>query len=124
MANSRIAVCAFLLAVMQTAAACNSNKDLEEPSAIQVLQPTVSTLKTDGFVSVTVLGTFKNTTATKVDNLIVEAKLTDEQGKVIDVLSQPVYGIAVPAGEEVAFRINGQATAAQSAIAGSDTFHG
>ena len=114
---ARIGLSTLLLVLTQQAVACNDH-DLEDPSAVQILHPTVSTSKSDGPVVLTVLGTFKNTTPTKVDNLVVEAKLTDAQGKVIDVLSQPVYGVAVPAGQEVAFRVQGQAAASQSSYAG------
>jgi ATP-dependent Zn protease len=108
---------ALLFAHAPAAMACNEH-DLEDPSLVQVLQPSFTTSKTDGPVFVTVIGTFKNTSSNKVENLVVEAKLTDAQGKVIDVLSQPVYGVAVPAGQEVAFRVQGQAAAAQASYSG------
>ncbi len=110
---TRTALVLLLLVLALNAEACNDN-DLQDPSAVQILQPTFTTEKSDGPLIVTVLGTFKNTTQTRVDNLVVEAKLTDAQGKVIDVLSQPVYGVAVPPGKEVAFRVQGRAAAPQS----------
>lgn len=93
--------------------------DLKDPSAsVQIMDAAVKTSKSDGLLFVTVLGTFKNTTESKIDNLVVEAKLTDTGGKVIDVLSQPIYGLVVPAGQQVAFRLQGPAAAAQGAYVG------
>ncbi|MFG5411197.1 FxLYD domain-containing protein [Piscinibacter sakaiensis] len=108
---------AVLIAHAPVSIACNEH-DLEDPSLVQVLQPSLTTSKSDGPVLVTVIGTFKNTSPNRVENLVVEAKLTDAQGKVIDVLTQPVYGVAVAAGQEVAFRVQGQAAAAQASYSG------
>jgi len=107
----------LLLAHAPLAAACDEH-ELDKPDLVQVIQPTLTATKTDGPVMVSVLGTFRNTSPNRVDNLVVEAKLTDAQGKLIDVLSQPVYGVTVPAGQEVAFRIQGPAAAPQASYAG------
>jgi ATP-dependent Zn protease len=112
-----ISLIAGLLAYVPVATACIEH-DLENPGLVQVLQPTITATKTDGPVLVTVIGTFKNTSPHTVENLVVEAKLTDAQGKVIDVLSQPVYGVTVPSGQEVAFRVQGQAAAPQASYTG------
>jgi ATP-dependent Zn protease len=100
------------------ALACGDH-DLPDPgSSVQVVEATVQTAKMDGPLFVTVLGEFKNTTGSKIGNLVVEAKLIDASGKVVDVLSQPVYGLVVPAGQQVAFRIQGPAAVKESLYAG------
>ena len=48
---------------------------------------------------------------------MVEAKLADSTGKVIEVLTESLYGITVPAGQQVAFRMQGSAAASESAYA-------
>lgn len=107
-----------LLLLASYAFAC-ADHDLPDPSSsVQVVEATVSTSKTDGPLFVTVLGSFKNTTANRIESLVVEAKLTDSNGKVIDVLSQPVYGLVVPAGQQVAFRLQGPAAVKENLYAG------
>jgi ATP-dependent Zn protease len=104
--------------IASSAYACGDH-DLPNPSSsVQIVGTTVSTSKTDGTVFVTVLGSFKNITESKIDGLMVEAKLTDSRGKVIDVLSEPIYGLVVPAGQQVAFRLQGRAAAKEGAYAG------
>jgi hypothetical protein len=106
-----------LIAMTGSAFAC-CNSELKYPDeAVKVVGPTVTTSKTDGPLLVTVLGTFQNTTEHPVSELVVEAKLIDSTGKTVDVLTQPVYGIVVPAGHQVAFRMQAPAAAKESAYA-------
>jgi ATP-dependent Zn protease len=114
----KIFLAMLLIPFTQLAVACNDH-DLVDPSnSVQVVETSVSTSKADGPLFVTVFGSFKNTTPNKIDNLVVEAKLTNSNGKVIDVLTQPVYGIVVPASQQVAFRLQGPAAATQGAYSG------
>jgi hypothetical protein len=89
--------------------ACVDHSLLQPDSALQVLNTSVSTASVQGPMLVTVIGELKNTTANKIDSLILEAKMTDASGKVIDVLSESVYGLVVPPGEQVSFRLQGAA---------------
>lgn len=108
----------FLIFLSTGSFAC-ADHDLKDPStSVQIVDAAVNTSKSDGPLFVTVLGAFKNITESKIDNLVVEAKLTDSSGKVIDVLSQPIYGLVVPAGQQVAFRLQGPAAATQGAYVG------
>jgi ATP-dependent Zn protease len=111
----------FLLSSLLLAAKAMACVDHDLPGAgvgVQVVEASVSTSKSDGGVLVTVLGTLKNTTANRADGVVVEAKLTDRGGKVIDVISEKVYGLVVPAGQQVAFRVQGPAAADRDAYAG------
>ena len=108
----------FLVFLASGSIAC-ADHDLKDPSAsVKIVDAAVNTSKSDGPLFVTVLGAFKNITESKIDNLVVEAKLTDSSGRVIDVLSQPIYGLVVPAGQQVAFRLQGPAAATQGAYVG------
>lgn len=99
------------LAMVANVLACNDH-DLEQPgTAVQVINAAVSTAKAEGPLLVTVIGELKNTTDEKVDNLVLEARLTDANGKVVDVLSESVYGLVVPPGDQVSFRLQGAAAA-------------
>ena len=111
----RLATLVLLLACLRPAVACDD--DLPDPAAIPIDQPTFQVTRSEGGTMLTVLGAFRNTSEAKAHNLVVEATLTDAQGKVIDVLTQPVYGVTVPPGKAVAFRVQGQAAAAPGAYA-------
>lgn len=105
------------LALSLNAIACNDH-ELQQPDAsLQVINISVSTAKAQGPMLVTVIGELKNTTTEKIDNLILEAKLTDSSGKVIDVLSESMYGLVVPPGEQVSFRLQGPAATTQATYA-------
>jgi ATP-dependent Zn protease len=92
---------------------------LQDPnSQVQIVEASVTTTKTDGAVLVSVIGELRNTTNNKIDEIVIEAKLKNSKGKVIDVISEPVYGLVVPAGQQVAFRLQAPAAANQSSYSG------
>ncbi|RTL00095.1 MAG: hypothetical protein EKK65_08540 [Lysobacterales bacterium] len=94
-------------------------QDLQNPdSAIEVVNASISTFRTEGPLLTTVIGELHNTTNDRIDELVIEARLTDASGKLIDVISEPVYGLVAPAGQNVAFRLQAQAAAAAEAYAG------
>jgi ATP-dependent Zn protease len=110
----------FVLSLaIATDAAASCDQDLQDPnSAVQVVDASVTTTTSDGALFVTVIGELKNTTNQKIDDLVIEAKLTNSSGKVIDVISEPVYGLVVPAGQQVAFRLQTTAAADQASYSG------
>ena len=108
---------AFALAVSLTAFACNDHELQQPDAALQVVNTSVSTAQAQGPMLVTVIGQLKNTTGEKIDNLVLEARLTDANGKVIDVLSESMYGLVVPPGEQVAFRLQGAAATTHATYA-------
>lgn len=108
----------LLVLLTSNASAC-ADHDLPEASlSVQVAEASVTTTKNDGPLLVTVLGTLKNTTSNRIENLVLEAKLTDSSGKVIDVLSERVYDLVVPAGQQIAFRLQAPAAAGPNSYAG------
>lgn len=111
-------IAAFALLLTLNAQAC-ADHDLQSPSvAVQVVNAAVSTAKADGPLLVTVIGELKNTTNDKINDVVIEARLTDASGKVIDVLSESQYGLVVPPGEQVSFRLQGAAATTQAAYVG------
>jgi len=93
--------------------------DLQDPNnALKVVNTSVITSKSGGAPIVTVIGELRNNTNNKIDELVVEAKLTNSNGKVIDVISGPIYGLVIPAGQQVAFRLQEPAAADQSSYSG------
>ena len=86
-------------------------------AAVQVVDAQLRTAEAPRGAGVTVLGELKNVTAIPVSDLVVEAKLLDAQDQLVDVLTEPVYGIVVMPGEQVAFRIHGLGTATRASYA-------
>lgn len=109
----------LLSLTIATNAAASCDQDLKDPnSAVQVVDASVTTTKSDGSLFVTVIGELRNTTNEKINDLVIEAKLTNSSGIVIDVISEPVYGLVVPAGQQVAFRLQTTAAADQGSYSG------
>lgn len=106
-----------LLTFVKVSYACCESELKDPPASVEILAPTFSVTGTDGPQLLTVVGTFRNKTETTVGDLVVEARLLDTTGNVVDVLSQPVYGLLVRAGQEVSFRMQGPAAVQASAYA-------
>jgi len=102
-----------LLATSAAAACCDA--ELKDPSAsVRVLQPIIKVQRHDAGLVVTVLGELENTTEATVDDLVVEARIADANGQVADVLTQSLYGIVVPPGQRVAFRLQAPAASPEA----------
>ena len=101
------------------ASACGSNEQpqSEAKSALQIVNPKVSTAKSGGPLLVTVIGELKNPTSQDFEDLVLEARLMDADGKVIDMLSESMYDMVVPAGEQIAFRLQGAAATTEASYA-------
>lgn len=104
---------------LASAAVAACAEDLQNPdSAIEVVNSSISTFKTEGPLLTTVIGELHNRTNDRIDELVIEARLTDASGKLIDVISEPVYGLVAPAGQHVAFRLQAQAAAPAETYSG------
>lgn len=108
----------ILALLISNASACVDHELPEASASVEIAEASVSTTKNNGPLFVTVLGALKNTTNNKIDNLVLEAKLTDANGKVVDVLTEHVYGLVVPASQQVAFRLQAPAAASPNSYAG------
>lgn len=107
-----------LSAVGLSALACEGQPLEQAEALVQVVDATVQTSTSQGPLMVTVLGTLRNQHGERVENLMLEARLTDASGKVVDVLSQPLYGLVVPASGQIAFRLQGSAAVNAAVYAG------
>ncbi len=100
----------LLLAMSGAASACDYQQDFDESgAALQVLQPTFTLGSGDSApeskaLMATVLGELKNTSKSCIENIIVEVKFFDAQNKLVDANTEPVPGVEVLPGQEVAFR--------------------
>jgi len=100
----------LLLAMSGTASACDYQQDFDESgAALQVLRPTFTVGSGDSApeskaVMLTVLGELKNTSKSCIENIVVEVKFFDAQNKLVDANTEPVPGVEVLPGREVAFR--------------------
>ena len=68
---------------------------------------------------VTTIGTIKNSSDSLIEDIVIEVKYFNADKKLIDVVSQPVYGLVVPASQEVSFRVRDIADKPKNAYASS-----
>lgn len=68
---------------------------------------------------ITTFGTFKNSSDVDVDEIFVEIKYFDSGKNLVDVVTRPIYGLVVPAGQEVSFRVRDEADKKKEAYASS-----
>jgi len=76
-----------------------------DPGSVSVIGLSLTYSKSEGTSFVTTIGTIKNSSELLIEDLVVEVKYFNADQKLIDVVTQPVYGLVVPASQEVAFRI-------------------
>lgn len=113
---------ALVTMLMAAAGSCwaYGGEPLKDPSAaVQVVNAQVRVTPTQDkcCTSVAVLGEFKNLTPTSVSDLVVEARLLDAKGQLIDVLTESVFGVVVMPGDQVAFKLNGKGISAPETYA-------
>lgn len=110
----------FLLAAFApglSLAACPSEGPEGDASSLQVISPTFSVSEEEGHRNITTLGTLKNSSGDCLEEIVVEIKFFDASKKLVDTVTQPVYGVVVPAGKDVAFRIRDVAAKPREAYA-------
>lgn len=88
-----------------------------ENAAVKVVDSKVVTRQSGDYLGVTVLGNLKNETNRPVSDMVVEARLIDVQGKLVDVLTEKFYGMVVMPGEQIAFRLQNTAASPLAAYA-------
>lgn len=111
----------LVLAVMLPLAGwAYGEKPVPNPGAVlQVTDVTVTAVPTNKLASVAVLGTLKNTGDKDVENLVLEVKLTNAQGVVMDVLTEHQPELSIPAHDQIAFRVRGDGAALAASYAGA-----
>ncbi|MBF0551197.1 MAG: hypothetical protein HQK60_11745 [Deltaproteobacteria bacterium] len=100
----------FLLSIAIMANAYAEQQPLDDPvSILKVSDTTFSHSKENGYNIITTIGTIKNPSNIRICELVVEVKYFDQAKKLIDTVTQPLYGIVVPPAREVGFRVRDRA---------------
>lgn len=99
------------------AMACNDEYRGSE-GALQVVSPSFHV--SDETRMVTTLGSIRNLAEVPMGEIVVETRFLDASGKLVDTVTQPLHGIVVPAGREVAFRASDMATRDKAAYASQE----
>ena len=76
-----------------------------DPASVSIVDASLAYSQDNGSPVVTTIGTIKNSSESLIEDIVVEVKYFDGEKKLIDVITQPIYGLVVPASQEVAFRV-------------------
>lgn len=85
-------------------AACGQRQAVD-PETVSVTDTSISYTAGDGPPFITTIGTIKNPSDMPIENVVVEVKYFNASNELIDVVTEPIYGVVVPASNEVAFRV-------------------
>jgi len=72
---------------------------------LKISDTTFSYSKEDGHGNISTIGTIKNLSDMRIDRLVLEVKYFDQGKRLIDTVTQPLYGVVVPPSQEVSFRV-------------------
>jgi len=86
---------------------------------LKVSDTTFNFSKEDGHSTITTIGTVKNLSGMRVDELVVEVKYFDQAKRLIDTVTQPLYGVVIPPSQEVSFRVRDAADKSKEAYVSS-----
>jgi ATP-dependent Zn protease len=100
----------FLLTSYINAYGCDAYEQTEQlASKLTISDTSLNFSQADGFGTISIMGTIKNQSKFQAEDLVIEVKYFDQQGKKSDVVTQTLYGIVVPPSQEVDFRVRDQA---------------
>lgn len=103
-----------------TSNACAEQHALPDASDVLKISETVFSYSQEASRNlITTIGTIKNTTNATAEELVVEVKYFDRDKTLIDSVTQPLYGIVVPPGQQVSFRVRDSADKPKTAYASS-----
>lgn len=112
------AIAMLLSLVYGQALACiNSDGPPGTVEDLAVVSQSLNFTESDSLLLVNTLGTLRNASAECFDEVVVEVKYFDVNSKLIDTITQPLYGVVVPGNQEVAFRVRDAAAQAKGAYA-------
>ena len=101
-----------------TANACAEQHTMADASnVLRVSDAILSYSQEDGRNIITTIGTIKNLSSARADELVVEIKYFDRNKTLVDSVTQPLFGIVVPPGQDVSFRIRDSADKPKAAYA-------
>lgn len=99
-----LAFAAFASISLSAFSACGQHLDFD-PETISITETSISYSEGGNPPFVTTIGTIKNSSGSLIEDIVVEVKYFDADKKLIDVVTQPLYGLVVPASQELAFRV-------------------
>jgi ATP-dependent Zn protease len=85
-------------------AACGQRVHFD-PDKVSVIDTSFNYSQSENTPWITTIGTIKNASESQIEELVVEVKYFNTEKKLIDVVTQPLYGVVVPASQAVAFRV-------------------
>jgi ATP-dependent Zn protease len=94
----------LLVLSIHEGAACEQHVQFD-PEKIFVIDTSFTYSQSESTPLVTTIGTIKNTSNSLVEDIVIEVKYFNAEKKLVDVVTQPLYGVVVPAFQEVAFRV-------------------
>lgn len=103
----------FLLSIPLQAACTKPNNPEFDPQTIEISGASLSYSKTEGPSWITTIGTLKNTSPFKLEDILVEVKYFDAEGKLVDVLTESLYEVTLQPSQEISFRVRGVADKAE-----------
>jgi ATP-dependent Zn protease len=111
----------FLLAFASIANVYAEQRPIDDPSSVlKISDTTLSYSKDDGHNIVTTIGMLKNLSDSRAEELVVEVKYFDQAKKLIDTITQPLYGIVLPPSQEVTFRVRDSADKSKDSYVSSE----
>lgn len=99
-------------------AACTPSQPFDQ-NRVSIVDTSLSYGQSEGTSFVTTIGSIRNTSDALIDDIVVEVKYFNAEKKLIDVVTQPIYGLVVPASQDVAFRVRDVADKPKSSYASS-----
>jgi ATP-dependent Zn protease len=109
-----------MLAFACAANACAEQNALPDASDVLKVSNTVfSYSQEEGRNVITTIGAIQNTSQARAEELVVEVRYFDRNKILIDSVTQPMYGVVVPPGQQLSFRVRDAADKPKSAYATS-----
>lgn len=109
---------ALLFLPLAVWAACFSPQPFDE-SRVSVVNTSLSYGQGERTSFITTIGSISNTSDALIEDIVVEVKYFNAKKKLIDVVTQPIYGLVVPPSQEVAFRVRDVADKSKVSYASS-----
>ncbi|MBI4987676.1 MAG: hypothetical protein HZC23_02550 [Rhodocyclales bacterium] len=116
--NKKVLLILPLLWSFSLYAACGQRVQFD-PEKVTVIDTSLTYSQSDRPSLVTTIGTIRNMSASLVEDIVVEVKYFNAEKKLIDVVTQPLFGVVVPASQEVSFRVRDAADKPRTAYASS-----
>jgi len=103
-----------------TATACAEQHELAGASDVLKVSDTVFNYsQEEGRNVITTIGTIQNTSTARAEELVMEVRYFDKNKGLVDSVTQPLFGVVVPPGQQVSFRVRDSADKPRAAYSSS-----